>query len=264
MKKLVAQLLACVVTCGVITSCGNGTESKTVEPAFSFATLGDAAPADSSTTPAKPPVAPSTDTVFYGLDISSYQGNLVTLLNSGTNLHFIFCKATQGITYTDPDFRTNWNTITQKGFIRGAYHFYMCDDDPVAQARHFAGQIEDIQPGDMAPVLDIEQGSMTPTTNATQMQNDILTFLTEVQKLTGRQPIIYTDYAFANQYLKQSALQNYDLWLAEYSGAAQPKVPVLWKNKGYKIWQRSDSYSIDSEQTDYDVYYGSLNDLVKN
>lgn len=203
------------------------------------------------------------DTTHYGLDISSYQGDLVQLLNSGNNLRFIFCKASQGITYTDPDFRTNWQTIKQKGFIRGAYHFYVCNDDPLAQANHFSSLISDIQASDIPPVLDIEQGSMAPTTNPAKMQSDILLFLKEVEKLTGRRPMVYTDYAFANQYLKVDALQQYELWLAEYSNAPEPRVPLLWKNKGYKIWQRSDSYTIDSKESDYDVYYGTLNDLVK-
>jgi len=255
------RLVSCFLIVGSLLSMSS-CKSDADKGQVNISTLGD----DTTKTAEKPEPSMAksvNDTTHCGLDISSYQGGLVKLLASGQKIQFIFCKATQGVTYVDPDFRTNWRTIPQKGFIRGAYHFYMCADDPIAQAQHFASQISDIQAGDMAPVLDIEQGCMTPTTNATKMQSDILIFLKELEKLTGRRPMLYTDFAFANQYLKETALQAYDLWLAEYSGTAQPRVPTLWKNKGYKIWQRSDNYSIDSEQTDFDVFYGPLSDLVK-
>ena len=90
-----------------------------------------------------------------------------------------------------------------------------------------------------------------------------LTFLEVLEKTTGRKPILYTDYAFAQQYITESKFAEYDLWLAEYSGATQPRIPTVWKDKGYKIWQKSDAYSIYSETTDFDEYRGALINLVK-
>jgi lysozyme len=59
-----------------------------------------------------------------GIDISKFQGNEINQLNKQTDqLTFIICKATEGITYTDPDFKTNWPMIQSKGYVRGAYHF---------------------------------------------------------------------------------------------------------------------------------------------
>ena len=60
-----------------------------------------------------------------------------------------------------------------------------------------------------------------------------------------------------------SEFANYDLWLAEYSGNEKPKVPNTWKEKGYKIWQKSASYKIDSKNVDFDEYTGLLNEIVK-
>lgn len=201
------------------------------------------------------------DTIHYGLDISHYQGDLLSEMDSSDSIKFIICKATQGTNYVDPDFRTNWHEIKTKGFIRGAYHFYDCSADPIAQADHFSNSIDDIERTDIAPILDIEQGGLNGV-SPEQMEMDILKFLERLESNLHRKPMIYTDYAFAQEYFKNSEIANYDLWLAEYNGEARPQVPDLWKSKGYEIWQRSDSYSIHSVHADLDVVFGSLNKIV--
>ncbi len=201
--------------------------------------------------------------VHYGIDISHYQGNLMEEISPHDSLKFIICKASQGIDYVDPDFYKNWSTIKEKGFIRGAYHFYMCDDNPISQAHHFATTINGISKNDIAPILDIEQGGMTKSVDYKQMQIDVLLFLREVTKLTNRTPILYTDYAFAQEYLKDDSFAEYPLWLAEYSKGPTPLVPTIWKKSGCKIWQKSATYTTYSENTDFDVYHGELKMLVK-
>ena len=205
----------------------------------------------------------NTDQVHYGIDISHYQGKIMEEFDPRDSLKFIICKATQGVSYIDPEFRMNWNTIQEKGFIRGAYHFYICDEEPRRQAEHFAAVIEDIGNHDIAPILDIEQGSMSTKVSEKQMEADILLFLERVYELTKRTPILYTDYAFAQEFLKNEALNKYPLWLAEYSKRPMPLVPTLWEKTGFKIWQKSDNYNAFSKSIDFDVYYGHLKTLVK-
>ncbi len=209
------------------------------------------------------PLFKSRSKVHHGIDISHFQGDIVQKLDAGDSLRFAICKATQGEYFVDPDFRMNWNLIKEKGMIRGTYHFYDCSVDPVKQANHFTSQASDISKMDIAPILDIEQGSMTSSVSGEQMVEDILVFLQTVEKTLDRQPILYTDYAFAQEYLKDPALSKYNLWLAEYSGKEKPFIPNLWKEKGFKIWQKSDTYSAHSTQLDFDVYFGDLYNLVK-
>ena len=50
--------------------------------------------------------------VARGIDISKYQGDEVAMLNKHKDaLSFIICKATEGVTFTDPDFIMNWKLI---------------------------------------------------------------------------------------------------------------------------------------------------------
>jgi GH25 family lysozyme M1 (1,4-beta-N-acetylmuramidase) len=205
----------------------------------------------------------SSSNVHYGIDISHFQGDIITEFNKNNNLSFVICKATQGNYFVDPDFRNNWNEIKAKGLIRGTYHFYDCKISPVDQANFFCTNVSDIGPNDIAPILDIEQGSMTEDVSGDQMEADILVFLKTVEQKLNRKPMIYTDYAFAQEYLKNPAFADYDLWLAEYSGSTKPLVPDIWKAKGYKMWQKSSSYNLYSQKVDLDEYTGQLSDIVK-
>lgn len=57
------------------------------------------------------------------------------------NLDFGWCKATEGLTFTDKTFTANWaNLKTQVGY-RGAYHFFHPGLDATAQAEFFMGTV---------------------------------------------------------------------------------------------------------------------------
>lgn len=200
---------------------------------------------------------------FYGLDISHFQGDVMSEMSNKDSLTFIICKATEGITYIDNDFRSNWHEIKEKGFIRGAYHFYLFQDDPRQQAKHFAYNIADIESSDIAPIVDVEQGSMDPKVGGSAMRAQLKVFLKELESDLNRKPIIYTDYGFAQEYLNDPFFADYDLWLAEYTGDRKPNLPNTWKTKGLKIWQKSDTYHAYSKTIDLDQYHGALADLTR-
>lgn len=199
----------------------------------------------------------------FGIDVAKYQGDLVSEITSDDNLDFIICKATEGETYTDPDFTMNWQFIKIKDLIRGSYHFYRSNDDPIKQAQFFVQTLKGIDSTDLPPMLDIEEGSIVGTITPQKLQADLLTFLKEVEKLSKKKPIIYSGLSFSNKYLNNPDLTKYDLWLAEYNGKGQPTVPNNWNGKGYLIWQKNDKYSINSDTTDFDVYNGSKNEFSK-
>ena len=202
----------------------------------------------------------------YGIDISRYQGNLKYELNRLNTLHFLICKATEGLYKVDPEFADNWKFIKEKGFVRGAYHFYHDKDNPVAQADHFLTTIKGMSNEDIPPVIDVEESSLKGITNIRTFNHTLLVLLRHIAEKTKRKPIIYTNLQFANKYMVNDSLSNYPLWLAEYSKRMKPIIPRIWRKKGYIIWQKNDSYKINSGKTDFDIFNGdghSLIDFIK-
>lgn len=202
---------------------------------------------------------------LYGLDISHWNGDIVNEIPSIDHISFLICKATQGSKGIDPDFESNWALIREKGSMRGAYHFYLYTDNPVEQATHFCNTVGPLEETDFPLVLDIEELSLPRgSVDKQKLQEDISLFLTEVERRTKRKPIIYSDYAFANQYLDNEQYAAYPLWLADYTDAPAPRIPETWKHTGYLIWQKSNKYNINSIKTDFDIFQGDKEDLYLN
>jgi len=211
---------------------------------------------------------PDSATVVCGIDISKYQGNLLEDLKALDPFHFVICKATEGLTLTDNTFTSNWEWLKKARLIRGAYHFYIYGDDPLAQARHFLQTTGVFTNAEMPLILDIEEGGLGRKTGLARradrdtLQQHLLSFLQYLNKQTGRAPIIYTDLSFANTWLHNEAFSDYPLWLAEYTGRSLPVLPWAWRNKQATFWQKSSTYTIVSRRTDYDVFIGSVAEMA--
>ena len=195
----------------------------------------------------------------YGIDISKYQGDEIDFMTKkADSLHFVICKATEGITYTDPDFIHNWSMIAENKFIRGAYHFYRCNDDPIAQAKNYLNTIANLQNTDFPPIIDFEEGGIDKSQSVEQIQATLLVFINEIEKKLKRKPVIYTDVNTGNEYLNKLAFSKYPLWIANYNNKKQPELPTIWKNSKWILWQKSASYKIGSTSNDFDVFNGDL------
>lgn len=202
----------------------------------------------------------TTDNNFtiYGIDISKYQGNESSFLNKQTDkLTFVICKATEGITYTDADFKINWSAIQSKGYVRGAYHFYHCDDDPAKQAANYLGVVGEFLETDFPPIVDFEESSIDAGIDKAGIQPNLLQFLAILEQKTGRKPLLYTDNNTANAYLTNPAFANYNLWIADYN--ATLTLPTIWKSKSWTLWQKSESYKLYNQLNDFDVFNGDEN-----
>jgi lysozyme len=198
----------------------------------------------------------------FGIDISHHNNNIVNLLSlKGDSISFVICKATEGVTYTDPHFFDNWSMIKEKGLIRGAYHFYRTNDDPINQAQLFCAIISDRDSTDLPPVIDFENGSVVDSDSISSIQSNLIIFINEIEQRMKVKPIIYTSPNCANKYLNNAFFSQYSLWIADYSSVDTPRIPNIWSSKPFLIWQRTDDYSFDNYTLDADLYNGSLKEL---
>lgn len=103
----------------------------------------------------------------YGLDVSHWNAvsDAEACFRQGNR--FVWCKATEGTTYTDPTFARYVDMFRRAGFVVGGYHF-MRGGDARAQARHFkrvAGNAGVLSKGSLLPMLDMEAADARSNAN---------------------------------------------------------------------------------------------------
>jgi lysozyme len=190
----------------------------------------------------------------HGIDVSHHSGSVDWTKVKAGGYMFAFAKATEGMDDKDPMFDSHWPAIKKAGMIRGAYHFYVTEDDPLEQAGFFTQNVI-LEKGDLAPVVDIELlGKDTQKGLVSRLQ----TFLNALEKHYGIKPIIYTDTGFWNANMDDK-FGGYPLWLADYD-VQSPTLPRGWKT--YHLWQwKGDAKVPGVEKTADLTRFNSKNDL---
>lgn len=192
-----------------------------------------------------------------GIDVASYQGypNWSSVKSSGKS--FAFTKATEGTTYTNPYFATNWSRMKSAGLIRGAYHYGRPGTDPTSQADYFCNTVHPTS-GDLQMTLDIET---TDGKSSSQVRSWIVTFINRIQYRTGRPGIIYTGFYFWRDSAGNGSNLNCPLWLAAYVSDPSSYVPAAWST--WSFWQYTSSGSVSgvSGNVDRDAWNGTLTGL---
>lgn len=193
-----------------------------------------------------------------GIDISRYQANInwEVLRNAKVNerpLRFVIVKATEGSTMTDTEFNDNFYKARANDLIRGAYHYYKPNGDPVSQAKFFLKQVH-LEAGDFPPVLDIEERGNKPLKRFLQ---DLKTWLDMVEEAYGIPPIIYTNLDFKKAFLSTPEFEKYPLWIANYY-----KTELTYQGE-WAIWQYTDLGEIDGikGKVDFNLFNGDLASL---
>lgn len=195
-----------------------------------------------------------------GIDISKYQGKVDFEKVKDAGINYIFIRATEGITYQDPNFKTNFLSAQDAGITVGAYHFYETNDDPEDQLKNFTSLVT-LKSGDLPPVIDIEKLHKKDDKKLTE---NLQKFLDGLETHYGVKPIVYTGLNFSNKHL--TGFGNYPLWLAEY-GRDEPKLPNGWANWTFWQWSQSHTISGITGDVDADRFNGDkssfLNMLIK-
>ena len=195
----------------------------------------------------------------HGIDISHHQGEIDWAQVKATSsqdypIRFVFMKATEGGDHKDRRFDDNFRQASEAGLIRGAYHFYNPNSDPLRQADFFISQVK-LKKGDLAPVLDIERKPR----DIARLQADLKIFLNRLESHYGIKPIIYTSYKYKTRYLNTPEFDTYPLWIAHYY------VDILSYKGAWQFWQHTDYGTVPGIETNVDlnVFNGSIEDLSR-
>ena len=198
----------------------------------------------------------------HGIDVSHHQKSIDWQKVKEDGVTFVFVKATEGVDYLDSMFVQNWKELEEENMIRGAYHFYVSDDDPIQQAEWFVNNIGSFS-GVLPPVMDVERAGhyhMTPEA----YKEKLIKCIEHVEKLTGQKPILYSSPKFASKYLAGEEFGKYKLWIAEY-GVDEPVIPDPWQKPGWDFWQNTyqDVVPGVSVEVDRNVFKGKYNNLLE-
>lgn len=195
---------------------------------------------------------------IHGIDVSKYQSLIAweevkSMKVRNIQLGFSFIKATEGIGNTDPQFRRNWKRSKDAGIYRGAYHFFIGSKDGKMQAENFIDKVE-LEPGDLPPVLDIEQLNGA---SSAQLRKEAKRWLDAVEAYYNIKPIIYTNVDFYNRHLG-TEFDDYPLWVAHYYQPNQPRI-----RRGWIFWQHSDEGRVNGivSKVDFNVFNGDSLDF---
>lgn len=192
-----------------------------------------------------------------GIDI--YHGDPITDINQvvASGNAFAFLKASEGAHMTDSTFHSRWAAMKKAGIIRGAYHFFHPGVDEHAQAASFLKTVGPLEKDDLPCVIDWESTDGVP---AVKDAASGLFFLQEVEKATGKIPIIYSGPYFLQALALSKAFSRYPLWVAHY-GVRCPLVPSPWF--AWTFWQNGDKGPVPgiAGHCDTDLFNGTIDQL---
>jgi len=192
----------------------------------------------------------------YGFDISHYQNredikwDSLSIGNKTIPLEFVVMRATMGNRNADKHFGDFWEQAKKHDLIRGAYHFYRADEDPVIQANNFLDNVK-LESGDLPPILDIEKIPKRKTNK--KLVEDLKIWCRIIEETYGEKPIIYTYYHYYKDFLK-GEFDDYPLWLANYNDVPSPTPEGSWD-----FWQFTENGIVHGINTkvDLDIYNGN-------
>lgn len=198
-----------------------------------------------------------------GMDVSAYQGSVNWSGAYANGARFAYVKATEGTSYTNPDFASQYDGSYDAGFIRGAYHFALPGNSSGAtQANYFiahgGGWSKD---GKTLPgALDLEANPYSGGTcyglSAASMRTWITAFNSTYHSAEGVYPVVYTSTSFWSECVGSLDLSSTNpLWVARYSSSVGT-LPGSWSY--YTFWQYADSGTFPGDQ---DTFNGSLTQL---
>lgn len=221
---------------------------------------------------ARPAWADHGFTGVQGIDVSHHQGsiNWTSVRNAG--IQFAFIKATEGTSFKDSMFNTNYPAAYHAGVIRGGYHFARPNLSSGAfQANYFAsnGGAWSADNRTLPGALDIEAnpyaGGFCYGLSQSAMRSWILDFYNTYKSRTTRDMVIYTTASWWNTCTGSwtGMASRSPLWVAHW-GVHSPTRPAGWSSTTWTFWQYTSTGRVSgvTGNVDRNTFNGTRTRLV--
>lgn len=215
------------------------------------------------------PAAPAQAATTPGIDVSHYQGAINWTSVRSAGIQFAYIKATEGTTFKDSRFGTNYVGAYNAGVIRGAYHFALPDRSSGATQAVFLATNGGAWSADnrtLPAALDLEANPYGATCyGKTQagMRTWIADFLATYRARTSRHAVIYTTTSWWTTCTGNYSgfWANNPLWIARWASSpgTLPAGAPYWT-----MWQYTSTGQVSgiSGNVDRDYFNGARDRLL--
>lgn len=179
-----------------------------------------------------------------GIDTASYQAGLEP---GRVPVDFNIVKATQGVSYVNPDFTRMASATLAAEKLLGIYH-YAGGNDPVKEADYFLAHI----PGYIGKaILCLDWEGMQNPKFGKDDVNWCKKFCDRVYEKTGVRCFVYTSKSVCRAHNWSSVAKDYPLWCAQYANNAQTGYQSSpWTDGGgFGAWSKPVIYQYSSKGT---------------
>ncbi len=183
-----------------------------------------------------------------GIDISAHNGviDFDSIVSSG--IDFVLIKASEGSSFRDPLFESNYQKAAQAGLKIGAYHFFRFDCDGWSQAENLLKVIAGKRI-DLPIVIDIEEWGNMEKVSTKQITDQLQSMIGHLEE-NGWKIMIYTNKNGYNRFIR-SQFDRYPLWICSFT---DPPLDADWD-----YWQYSHISKIPGvpEKADLNTFNGT-------
>lgn len=196
------------------------------------------------------------DGMAVGFDVSEYQGKIEWAKIDSIDAYpidYVFIRATAGKDKVDSRFKQNWQAAKNSHLLRGAYHYYRPNENSIEQADNFIKTVR-LRPGDLPPVLDIEQ--LPETQSVDSLKVGLRRWLRRVEKHYKVKPIIYSGEKYYDDFLKEE-FGAYKFWIANYNFFVETI------DEDWLFWQFTEKGTVRgiTGNVDLNIYNGTVETL---
>lgn len=164
-----------------------------------------------------------------------YQNDIDLPRVQQAGIEAIIHKASEGMTFRDPDYAARKAAALQMGFLWGAYHF-SGGGDVRRQVRNFLAVENGSNPA-VLMALDWEDSSTGANMTLAQARD----FVTRIHDATGRWPAVYGGHLIRENVpadRRDAVLANCPLWYVRYAPTPIGIPTATWPT--YTLWQYTD------------------------
>lgn len=167
-----------------------------------------------------------------GIDISAHNGDVCFDSLAGAGIDFVYLKASEGSSFRDRSFASNFARAREAGLAVGAYHFFRFDCDGASQSFNLLNAIEGLDP-DLPLAIDVEEWHNAPqATTATIRER--LGILVAILRAKGHKVVIYSNKQGYARFIRGglSSQEMPELWICSFTN------PPLG-HEAWRLWQHS-------------------------